>query len=135
MLGLHPSFGDAAHAHVVAQAPRVWLTDQECLPIDEVETPAAWSFEHGRPINAVVLDHCFTGWNSQATILWPDRRVTIKATHCDCLHIYAPAGQSFFCLEPQSGPAGALHRNPNEASIVQAGRSFEVEVQFEVARD
>jgi aldose 1-epimerase len=132
VLGLHPFFGDATHATVVAHAPRVWLTDPECLPVREVETPALWSFEHGRQISDVVLDHCFTGWNSQATVIWPDRQVQIKATHCDCLHIYAPAGQSFFCLEPQSGPVGVLHRNSNEASVVQAGRKHEVEVQFTV---
>ena len=135
VLGLHPFFADAAQACVRAQAPRVWLTDDQCLPLEEVEAPAGWSFAQGRPISAIALDHCFTDWNAQATVIWPDRQVRIKATHCNCLHIYAPSGQSFFCLEPQSGPAGALHRVAGGASIIQAGRSFGIEVQFTVGHD
>jgi aldose 1-epimerase len=80
----------------------------------------------------VPLDHCSAGWNASAGVVWPDRRVDIRASNCRYLHIYAPSGREFFCLEPQSAPDGALNRNRNEATIVQTGERFEMQVSFEV---
>jgi aldose 1-epimerase len=132
MLGLHPYFGDAALARLQARLPRVWLTDSACLPVEEVATPIDWSFDRARSIAAVPLDHCFVDWNASAHLLWPDRRVGIRATNCRCLHVYAPAGRDFFCVEPQSAPAGALNRGADEARVVAPGERFEMQVSFEV---
>jgi aldose 1-epimerase len=132
MLGLHPYFGDATRARLQAQASRVWLTDAASLPIENVATPAGWSFDHARPVAAVPLDNCFADWNGSAVILWPDRRVEIRAKNCRYLHVYAPAGSDFFCVEPQSAAAGALTRGQGEAEVVAPGGRFEVRVSFEV---
>jgi aldose 1-epimerase len=98
MLGFHPYFPDAAHAQLQAQLPQVWMTDRAALPLEETRTPTAWRFEPARAIDAVPLDHCFSGWNGIASLRWPDRIVTVGATHCAHLHVYAPAGRDFFCL-------------------------------------
>jgi aldose 1-epimerase len=119
MLGLHPYFRQAAQAQLQAQLPRVWLTDQAALPMREERTPAAWSFDPARAIDAVALDNGFSGWNGIATLRWPDRAVTVRAAHCRCLHVYAPTGQDFFCIEPQSAAPGALSRNAGEASALR----------------
>jgi len=132
MLGLHPYFGDAARARLEARAPRVWLTDRASLPIEKVATPAGWSFDHARPVTAVPLDNCFADWNESAVLLWPDRRVNIHASNCRYLHVYAPAGRDFFCVEPQSAAAGALTRGQGEAEVVAPGGRFEVRVSFEI---
>ena len=79
MLGLHPYFPDAAHARMEAQLPRVWLTDKEALPQQEVPTPVAWSFTSDRPVRTLPLDHGFTGWNGSATLRWPARTVSVAA--------------------------------------------------------
>jgi aldose 1-epimerase len=132
MLGLHPYFRQPEQAQLQAQLPRVWLTDRAALPVQEERTPAAWSFEPARPIGAVALDNGFSGWNGVATLRWPDRTVTVRATHCDCLHVYAPAGQDFFCIEPQSAAPGALSRNAGEAGALAPGERFAIRVQFAV---
>jgi galactose mutarotase-like enzyme len=46
--------------------------------------------------------------------------------------VYAPAGRDFFCVEPQSAPAGALNRGADEATVVAPGERFEVQVSFDV---
>ncbi|MGH8261711.1 MAG: aldose 1-epimerase, partial [Steroidobacteraceae bacterium] len=112
MLGLHPYFPDAAHAELRARLPRVWMTDDAALPIEEVETPAPWAFDPARAVRAVPLDHGFSGWNGLASICWPDRTLIVRATHCRCLHVYVPQAQDYFCIEPQTAPPGALTRCP-----------------------
>jgi aldose 1-epimerase len=132
MLGLHPYFSEPACAQLLAQLPRVWLTDHAVLPLHEAPTPPAWRFDPGRAMAAVPLDHCFSGWNGSATLRWPDRTVTVHTAHCSFLHVYAPAGRDFFCVEPQSAAPGALSRNRGEATVVAPGERFAIRVQFSV---
>ena len=132
MLGLHPYFCDPDQAQLQAETPRVWLTDNASLPTEEVATPLDWSLDRARSITAVPLDHCFTHWNGTAVIRWPDRKVHIRATNCRYLHVYAPAGRDFFCVEPLSAATGALNRNRGEATVVQPGDRFEMQVSFAV---
>jgi aldose 1-epimerase len=130
MLGLHPYFCDPDRAQLQARTSRVWLTDNASLPTEEVDTPLEWSFDRARAITAVPLDHCFTHWNGAAVIRWPDLSVHIRATNCHYLHVYAPSGRDFFCVEPLSAAAGALNRN--EATVVLPGARFEIQVSFAV---
>ncbi|HEY6452821.1 MAG TPA: aldose 1-epimerase [Steroidobacteraceae bacterium] len=132
MLGLHPYFCDAALAKLQARAQHVWLTDEARLPVKQVPTPIEWSFDSARSISAVPLDHCFADWNADAVLIWPDRRVDIHATNCRYLHIYTPPGRDFFCVEPQSAPAGALNRSRDEAAVLQPGERFAMCVDFEI---
>jgi aldose 1-epimerase len=130
MLGLHPYFPDATHARMEAQLPRVWLTDSATLPVEETKTPTNWNFEPARAIQAMPLDHAFSGWNGVAQLRWPDHTVTVSSPDCKFLHVYAPAGRDFFCVEPQSAAPGALGRNPREAAVVAPGERVSVHVQF-----
>lgn len=130
MLGLHPYFCNPDQARLQASTPRVWLTDHLSLPTEEVDTPAEWSFHRARVLSTVPLDHCFTDWNGAAVIRWPNLTVDIRATNCRYLHVYAPSGGDFFCVEPLSAAVGALSRN--EASVVQPGERFAIRVSFAV---
>jgi aldose 1-epimerase len=131
MLGLHPYFCDASQALLKASVPRVWQTNDESLPIAQIATPRAWSFDAARPITSVPLDHCFVDWNGRATIRWPDRSVSLQATNCRYLHVYAPRDQDFFCLEPQSAPAGVLNRGSSDVPVLQPGERYAIALRFE----
>jgi aldose 1-epimerase len=132
ILGLHPYFCDPGLARLQAAVPRVWLTDSASLPVEEVATPIDWSFGRARSIAAVPLDQCFVDWDGRALLLWPDCRLGIRATNCRYLHVYAPPGRDFFCVEPQSAAAGALNRGAGEATVLAPGGRFEIRVHFEV---
>jgi aldose 1-epimerase len=135
MLGLHPYFMDAARAQLHAQVPRVWMTDRAALPVRESATPDAWRFEPPRAMDAVALDHCFSGWDGSAELRWPDRTVTVRAMGCSHLHVYVPPGRDFFCIEPQSSAPGALSRDAGEATVIVPGQRFAIRVQFAVGAD
>lgn len=128
MLGLHPYFPDAARAELRARLPRVWRTDGDALPLEETPTPPEWRFDPARAVRTVSLDHCLSGWDGLAALSWPDRVVTVRAKCCNHLHLYAPAGRDFFCVEPQSAAPGALGRG--EATVVSPGERFAIEVRL-----
>jgi aldose 1-epimerase len=132
MLGLHPYFGDAGRARMGAQVPRVWLTDGAALPVRETGTPADWGFDPARAVDSVPLDNCFSGWNGTAALRWPERTVTLQATHCKHLHVYVPPQEDFFCVEPQSSATGALGRGAGEATVIAPGERFAIQVRFAV---
>jgi aldose 1-epimerase len=128
MLGLHPYFPDATRAELWARVPRVWRTDRNALPLEETPTPSEWRFDPARSLRAVPLDHCLSGWDGVARLYWPGRYVTLRATGCSFLHVYAPAGRDFFCVEPQSAAVGALGRG--EATVLPSGERLTITVQL-----
>jgi aldose 1-epimerase len=130
MLGLHPYFPDPARALLQARLPRVWLTDRAALPVEQAATPSEWGFDAPRAVNELPLDHCFSGWDGSATLRWPDRTVSMRASHCGHLHVYTPAGRDFFCLEPQTAAVGALTRDTTEVAAVAPGKRFAIQVQL-----
>ena len=132
MLGLHPYFPDAAQARMNARLPRVWLTDRGALPIEEVQTPPAWSFEPARAVKTVPLDHGFSGWDGVFSLRWPDRTVTVTTPDCRFLHVFVPADKDYFCVEPQTAAAGALTRGADEATVIAPGERASIQVYFGV---
>jgi aldose 1-epimerase len=133
MLGLHPYFPNPQAATLEARARTVWLADAQALPVAEVPTPPDWSFDQPRSVAGVALDHCFDHWDGLAIVRWPDRVLEIRAAGAQSLHIYAPLGSDFFCLEPQSAAVGALNRQAGGAATLVPGASLELKVRLSVA--
>jgi aldose 1-epimerase len=132
MLGLHPYFPDPQAATLEARARSLWLSDAQSLPVKEVPTPPEWSFDPPRRVARVALDHCFDHWDGLAILRWPDRVLKLSTSGAQSLHIYAPVGADFFCLEPQTAAVGALHRGSGAARLVP-GASLELSIRLSVA--
>jgi aldose 1-epimerase len=132
VLGLHPYFPEAPLATVQARTRTVWLPDAQALPVQEVMTPADLAFDTPRSVARVALDHCFDHWDGAAVVRWPDRTLKISATGARSLHVYRPANAGFFCLEPQTAPAGALNRVTGEFARLAPGERLELGVKFSV---
>jgi aldose 1-epimerase len=132
MLGLHPYLPDSTHARLQARLRRVWLTDKGALPLEEAQTPSGWSFEAGRAVKGVPLDHGFSGWDGVAALRWPDRTVTVTAPACRFLHVFVPAELDYFCIEPQTSAPGALGRGGGGTTVVAPGERTAIHVQFRV---
>ena len=129
-LGVHPYFPDAARAHLRAALERVWRTDAEALPVEELPVPPAWSFASGRAVAEVPLDHCFCGWDGRARLSWPDHDVQLEATGCSFLHVYVPPGGAFCCVEPQTVATGTFNRDPAAVPQVAPGEELAMTVTF-----
>lgn len=110
-LGLHPFFVRDAETELACRLAGVWRTDAEVLSLQRVPVPSEWDFSTSRRVDGMALDHCFDGWDGEATITWPRRgvRLVLSATEAfRHLVIYVPDGQRHFCVEPVSHANGAV---------------------------
>lgn len=130
MLGLHPYFPEGPRATVQARTRTVWLPDAQSLPVQEIMTPADWTFDTPRSAVRVALDHCFDHWDGVAVVRWPDRTLRLSASGARALHVYTPANAGFFCLEPQTAAAGALQRTAGEVARLAPGERLQLGVRF-----
>ena len=111
-IGYHPFFVRTDGATLQTQLRHVWLPDEEKLPRERIELPETWDFSRPRPVSTLEMDHCFDGWDGEATICWPEtaRRVIIEADpvfrHAV---IFIPPGADFFCFEPVTNANDAFN--------------------------
>jgi aldose 1-epimerase len=114
-MGFHPFFPKTQDTRLQVALDGVWLmAANDGIPTEHVQVPPGWDFSELRELGDVVLDHCFTGWQSQrAVIEWPSRalRVTMTAEGpLKFIILYTPAGETFFCVEPVSNMNNAFNR-------------------------
>ena len=95
-LGLHPFFPRKLGARVQFVAARCWSADENGL---WREAPAEIDFTGARPLPTAATDCSYIGWNGAGSIDDGDCLVTISSD-APYLHLYAPANEDFFCLEP-----------------------------------
>jgi aldose 1-epimerase len=130
-LGLHPFFTRDADTELACQTRAVWRTDAEVLPIERIAVPPEWDFAVSRPVDGVVLDNCFDGWNGHAMITWPRYGLRLDLTASEPfrhLVIYVPKGSGYFCVEPVSHASGAVGQ-----SLLAAGATLAGEVVFRLS--
>jgi len=123
-LGLHPFFVRDADTELACCLAGVWRTDSEVLPLQRVPVPPEWDFSASRRVDGMGLDHCFDGWNGEATITWPQRglRLVLSATEAfRHLVIYVPDGQRHFCVEPVSHANGGVGQTRLAAGATLGG--------------
>jgi aldose 1-epimerase len=112
-LGWHPFFPRTPATVLGFAAMGVWQTDASVLPTRLDPLPSIWDFALPRPIDATVLDHCFTGWRPPATPRWSERGLsaTISAdATCAHLVVYVPPERDFLAVEPVTHMTDAFNR-------------------------
>lgn len=111
-LGLHPFFLHHGGARLRATAAHVWLNDgRSPIPVERAAVPPSWDFRDGRMLPGEELNHCFVGWDGQATIEWPGLALALDlAADADAFILYTPVGADFFCFEPVDHCIDAVHR-------------------------
>ena len=110
-IGLHPFFVRDVDSELKCSTQTVWRMDAEVLPLERIAVPPEWDFSAGRKVNSVALDTAFEGWDGQATLVWPQRRLRLGIAADQTfrhLVLYLPPGQSFFCVEPLSHTPGQV---------------------------
>lgn len=108
--GLHPYFARRADSRLTARVTHRSILSPEGMPLGEDDATARWRDEK---MTRGIQDHCYRGWDGDATIAFPDDgfRVQVRAEGCGFLQVYAP-DEDFFCVEPQTGGPDALNRGP-----------------------
>lgn len=131
-LGLHPYFPAREDETLKAANDGVWLIDEDVLPTER--HPGVWGpdWAHGATVAGHdLIDHCYTGWDQRAVLTAPGQPTTTITASPDCrwLHVYAPPGQDFLCVEPCAsrpdpfgeGETGMVTLRPGESRGIWMG--------------
>jgi len=123
-VGLHPFFVCDADTELACRLAGVWRTDAEVLPLQRVPVPPEWDFSRSRRVDGMGLDHCFDGWDGEASVTWPQRRLRLVLSATEAfrhLVIYVPDGQRHFCVEPVSHANGTIGQTRLAAGATLGG--------------
>jgi len=109
-LGLHPYFPRDASTRLTMATERMWLGDETMIPTRAVaaDTFGAWREGAGFPDH--LIDNSFDGWSGHATIDGTAGATRISAVGARVVHLYAPPGEDFLCVEPVSHLPDALNQ-------------------------
>lgn len=142
-LGLHPYFPKPPGTRVTAGLSGMWESDDSVLPRARSPLPITLNFPAGVAMDdGVILDHGFTGWNGLATVVWTDGAAegTSLSIVADGpfghLIVYAPARDSFLCLEPVTHMTDAVnHPDEVDAGVIALppGERLSGTVRFRVS--
>lgn len=110
-LGLHPYFPIDDATLLEADVGGTLLTDGQLLPVREAPADHFADWRRGAAIApAAPIDHCLTRWRGRAVLRDADRSRIVTAEGATALHLYAPTGQAFACLEPVTHWPDAINR-------------------------
>lgn len=120
-LGLHPYFTRNDATLLRSKASGVWLSGPDAIPVAHSDTlPPTWDYNRPAPLQGPLIDNCFTGWDGQSVIEYPDRGLSIIMSMADCNGcslLYRPPGLDYFCLEPITHPIDAFHM-PDQPGLI-----------------
>jgi aldose 1-epimerase len=134
-LGLHPYFLRSRHTLLRSRVSGVWLAGRDAIPIAHTDSlPPTWDFNEPAPMEGTFIDNCFTGWDGESVISYPDRRLSITMSMADCNGyslLYRPPEFNYFCLEPITHPIDAFHMpgRPGLVNLAQ-GQSLTLKTKF-----
>ena len=136
-LGFHPYFPNAGRARLTAQVDGIWLTGADHLPTRHVANWFLADWRRGREgAGERLIDHCHTGWTGEARLDLGAVSLRLTASpELGLLHVYAPPGEDFFCVEPVSHrPDGLNAADPLGAGIrvLAPGETFSAEMRIEL---
>lgn len=138
-VGFHPYFPNAGEARLTADVGGVWLADAEVLPERWVAGSPLADWPHGAAVQGPeLIDHCHTSWSGRARIDLGRERPSLLLTASEalrCLHIYAPPGEDFFCVEPVSHAPNAVNMAEPAAHGVRVlgpGETLAAEMRLQI---
>lgn len=115
-LGLHPYFVRPDHGRLRVKAEAVWRVDERLIPTDLAPPGEVFDWAEGPRIeDAPFIDNAYDGWTGKAEIVGSQHTVLITSD-ASRLHVYAPVGETFICLEPVTHRPDAIHAPGDESS-------------------
>jgi aldose 1-epimerase len=109
-LGLHPYFPRDASTRLTMVAQRMWEGDETMIPTRAVAAGTFGNWSTGAGLPDRLIDNSFDGWTGHATIDGANSVTRIGAIGARTVHLYAPPGENFLCVEPVSHLPDALNQ-------------------------
>jgi aldose 1-epimerase len=130
--GHHPYYPRPAGTRITTNVRAMWQADAELLPVSPGSHPAVEALGEGLLLDQFALDNNFTGWQREATIVWPSENRCLKLradAPLDFFVLFSPANTPFFCAEPVSNTTDWLnldapHRDIG-GSVLAPGETIE----------
>ena len=125
-IGIHPFFWRDDVTRLQLPVQSYWVPDAEKIPTGKAPLPPEFDFRSERALCNVEIDHCFSGWDGTARIVWPSRGKMLTMTASEPLrHVvfYTPLGRPFFAVEPVSNRNDGLnhmHDSDDHGMVVLA---------------
>lgn len=118
-LGLHPYLHRTPDTRVSFSASGMWTpptggSDGALGPLAGALGSGALGSGAAARLPAETLDHSFAGFSGEALIETGDLQIALRSD-APILHVYAPTGADFFCLEPVTHLPGDFGRDVIEA--------------------
>jgi aldose 1-epimerase len=135
--GHHPYFPRGG-ARLQFRARSVWLHGEDGLPSERVAPSGDFDFSSGAPVERADIDHCYSGWERVARVIWEDKAQALEISASPELTyavVYARAELDEFCFEPVPHLSNALNRQEAEwrMPVVSPGESFTASICFRAA--
>ena len=132
--GHHPYF-PAEGAWLKFHARNLWLVGDDGLPSMRVKPFGKFDYSTGMPVSRGDIDHCFTGWDGEAEIAWPDRHLALQIDASDslrCAVVYIRGGRDGFCFEPVPHIIDAANRPEREDAmpVIEPGQAFTATIRL-----
>lgn len=134
-IGHHPYFVRPAEAKLRFAADGVWLNDAGMVPAETASADSFGDFAQGAlPDAARLTDNCWFGWTGSAAL---GDDVLLSAPGQRFLHVFAPPGEDFICLEPTSTMPDAFNRDAglSGAGALEPGASMRLGMTITVKLD
>ncbi len=121
-LGLHPYFVRRPGIGLSFNSTGVWLADETQLPVKHAAPDALFDWRDGPQVDdAPFVDNAYSGWDGVATIRDPLATIRLSASaNATGVHVFAPRGEDFFCVEPVTHRPNAINAPAAEATGVLA---------------
>ena len=134
--GFHPWFVRTAETRLTMRTAGYWTETADHLPDRFVVTRDDPEFDFSRPkrLPSTWMNTAFTGWEREATLTYPDRKLAVEITAEEPLTTviaYSPSdAPDFVCVEPVSHSVDAHNRTgPGTAplQVLEPGAVLTVE--------
>lgn len=134
-LGFHPAFPAPAGARLQADVRGVWMIDGEVMPTDW--RPLDWGpdWRAGADVDSgAFVDNSYTDWGGEAVLTGVTcAPVRLEASsNCRWLHVFAPIGGGFVCVEPVSNRPDPFNGDDGGLQILAPGEGMTVSMRLSV---
>jgi aldose 1-epimerase len=131
-LGWHPYFPRRSRSRLHLECTGRW----ECEPATKLPTHRVLQSSIDADVRHLDYDHHFDGWRSKAWVR--DEKLSVVLTSSlEHVVVYTPPTSDYFCVEPVSHLADAIHREDPKAHglrIVEPGETMQAWMQIGVER-
>jgi len=126
-LGLHPYFKRTENTRILFNTASCWTPPSGGEGGQKSAIPGLMDFSAGKAFPNQTVDHSFIGFGGKAVIENNGATITLTSD-APIIHLFAPYGDDFFCLEPISHLPGRFGE-----AVLHPGQSMSLQMQIAAA--